>query len=509
MKKMKWTLFAAVGMAALVLTGCLFVPAAPTGVIEGFVVDHGAGEPVRGAVVMAYPEGGDIPLYTVGSDYYGPVAITDADGYYRLTVPEGVYTVRAEKDGHAVSVSHGIVVGSTAKLDIILKPVFNPDWSLEPPEVTLTGVDEGGVYSGPIDFRVDAQGPNDIALIYVALGKTPGSGWLTGTRQIYSSTYTTGDVTIDPADFGVEGETTFEVVVYDVNGNRTHLVRNIQVDVASGPATLDPPAAMSILAVTLGKKVEFYNEGFTVPSGAGELQIQAAPAGGNLYVELTWDASPDDAVVGGTGITGYRIYRRLAGETEYTPIGTVAQFDAVYDPDTGDFLYYLFRDSSPALQEGVMAGYRIRAYKGTTESDPVEDATTPLGSWDVRLLEPADGATGVSLTPTFRWQPTNLVGNDQYYLWVLWDLAQGLAGYYLYEDKLNETEHAFTGIPGTPFERLQPHRVYQWYIGLAVAYDDFAAPKAVSVAVNDWWTDAYPYWDMPATDLFTFTTGDW
>lgn len=154
-----------------------------------------------------------------------------------------------------------------------------------------------------------------------------------------------------------------------------------------------------------------------------------------------------------------------------------------------------------------MAGYRIRAYKGATESDPVEDATTPLGSWDVRLLEPADGATGVSLTPTFRWQPTNLVGNDQYYLWVLWDLAQGLAGYYLYVDKLNETEHAFTGIPGTPFERLQPHRVYQWYIGLAVAYDDFAAPKAVSVAVNDWWTDAY--WDMPATDLFTFTTGDW
>jgi len=405
-------------------------------------------------------------------------------------------------------VAHGIVVGSTAKLDIILKPVFNPDWPLEPPEVTLTGVEEGGTYSGPISFRVDAQGPNDIDLIYVALGKTPGSGWLTGTRQVYSSTYTTGDVTIDPAEFGVEGETTFEVVVYDLNGNRTHLVHNIQVDVASGPGTLDPPATMDILAVTLGKKVEFYEAGFTVPSGAGDLQIQAAPAGGNLYIELTWDASPDDAVVGGAGITGYRIYRKLAGEGDYTLIATVAQFDAVYDPDTGVFLYYQFRDSSPALEEGVEASYQVRAYMGATESAAVEDATTPLGVWDVELLEPADGATDVSLTPTFRWQPTQRVGGDQYYLWVLWDLALG-AGYYLKAEKLNETEHVFTGLPGTPYERLQPHRVYQWYIGLAVAYDDFADPKAVSVATNDWWTADYPYWDMPATDLFTFTTGDW
>lgn len=498
MKKLKWTLFAAVGVAALALTGCLFVPAAPTGVIEGFVVDHRAGEPVQGAVVMAYPEGGDVPLYTVGSEYYGAVAITGPDGRYRLTVPEGIYTVRAEKDGHAVSVVHGVVVGSTAKLDIILKPVFNPDWPLEPPEVTLTGVEEGGVYSGPISFRVDAQGPNDIMFIYVALGKTPGARFLTAPRQVYVSTYTTGDQTIDPADFGVEGETTFQVVVYDVNGNRTHLIRNIRVDVAIGPDTLNPPGALDVLAVTLGKKVAFMNAPITVSTGAGELQIQAAPDGASLYVELSWDASPDDPA----NVTGYRVYRRLAGEAEYTLIATV--------PADGS-PSYTFRDCSPALEAGVETSYQVRAYKGTTESAAIEASTTPLGAWDVDLLEPADGATDVSLTPTFRWQPTVRVGADQYYVLVLWDLALG-AGNLLISEFLNETEAPWTdvGIPGSPYERLQPHRVYQWYIGEAVAYDDFDDPTAISIAVNDIrWITENPHFPLAATDLYTFTTGDW
>jgi|GEM_PF-1056821 hypothetical protein len=523
MKNLRWTLFAAVGMAALALTGCLFVPAAPTGVIEGFVVDHGAGEPVQGAVVMAYPEGGDIPLYTVGSAYYGPVATTDADGYYRLIVPEGVYTVRAEKDGHAVSVAHGIVVGSTAKLDIILKPVFNPDWPLEPPEVTVT-IEGQLVTPGDeivltadqladgLDYRVDAQGPNDIDIIYAALGKTPGAGWLTGTREYFSSTYTTGDAALDPALYGVEEWTTFEVVVYDVNSNRTHLLFPVYLEPHAPPATLDPPTELyRILAVTLGKKMEFYGETMAVPSGAGELEISAAPEGGNLYVELIWKPSPDDTVSGGAGITGYRIYRKLAGEDDYRLIGTVAQGDLGYDTDGDDVDdAYLFRDSSPELSPGLEVSYQIRAYMGNTESAPVEGTTTPLDIWDVRLLEPADGATDVSLTPTFRWQPTKILGNDQYYLWVLWDLALG-AGYYLTVDMLNQTEYDFAGIPGSSFERLQPHRVYQWYIGVAVAYDDFHNPTAMSVAIQDGWSGgSIPVVPtLPATDFFTFTTGDW
>ncbi|HIQ00207.1 TPA: hypothetical protein EYH33_06685 [Candidatus Bipolaricaulota bacterium] len=510
MKNAKRLVVSLAGMAALALAGCMFIPAAPTGSIEGFVVDHGSGEPVVGAVVLAYPEGGDVPLYTVGSAYYGPVATTDASGHYKLTVPEGIYTVRAEKDGQAVSIIQGVVVGSTAKLDIIQKPVFNPGWPLEPPEVEVTiegnpvepgdriELDAAALADG-LDFRVDASGPNDINLIYAALGKTPGAGWLTAPREVFGSTYTSGDATLDPANYGVEGWTTFEVVVYDMNENRVHLIFHVYIPEAAGPPSIGAPTGLTALAVTLGKKVSFYGEPLTVPSGAGELEIHAAPEGGNLYVELTWDASPDDA-----SITGYRIYRKLAGEADFELIGTVA---AAGDPTAS----YTFRDSSSRLAVGVEATYQVRAYQGSTESAAVEASTTPLDVWDVRLLEPADGATGVSLTPTFRWQPTKVVGNDQYYVWVLWDLALG-AGYYLATDFLNETQFDYTdlGIVADPYEYLQPHRVYQWYIGEAVAYDDFANPTAISIAVNDVsWLTGNPHMPLPATDLFTFTTGDW
>lgn len=497
MKKAKYLLLLGAGLAALALAGCMFIPAAPTGYIEGYVVDAGAGAPVVGAKVTAWIQDGQSPIYQVSSGYFTPFATTDADGFYRLVVPEGVYTVVVEKEGYGTSKVEGVRVGSTAKLDIVEKPLFNPAWPAEPPEVTLTGVEEGGTYSAPISFRVDAQGPNDIKYIYVALGKTPGSSYLTAPRQIYQATYTTGDQTIDPADFGVEGDTTFEVVVYDVNENRTHLIRHIYVEPSAGGGPIQPPAGLAALAVTLSKRVGFYKGPITVPSGAGDISIQAAPAGANLYVELSWDASPDDA-----SITGYRIYRRLQGEADFSLVGTVAADGSAS---------YAFRDPSPALQVGVEATYQVRAYVGSTESEAVEASTTPLGTWDVELLEPADGATDVSLTPTFRWRPTAEVGSDQYYLWVLWDLACG-APYLVPVEFLNQTEFEYEdlGIAGDPYERLQPHRVYQWYIGEAVAYDDFVNPTAISIAVNDMsWLTGNPHVGIPATDLFTFTTGDW
>jgi hypothetical protein len=92
---------------------------------------------------------------------------------------------------------------------------------LTPPTVTITGIKEGDTISGPVTVRIDARGPNDILYIYAAFGKTPGASLLTAPRVIYSNTYTTGQFSINPADYGVAGATTFEVVVYDWNYNRT------------------------------------------------------------------------------------------------------------------------------------------------------------------------------------------------------------------------------------------------------------------------------------------------
>jgi len=479
-------------LSGLALSGCLFIKAPPTGVIEGYVTNHLSGEPVVGALVRAWPVDGEAPRYTVISDYYGATTVTNSEGYYRLVVPEGLYVVEVRKEGHATSRVEGVKVGSTARVDIVQKPVFNPNWPVEPPEVTVNGVTEGMTITGPIEISIEARGPNDIQLIYAAFGKMPGASWLTAPREVFSGTYSTGTFTLDPAEYGVSGETTIEIVVYDQNDNRTHVIYRVYVQPAETPATVAAPSYTTVplaRAVTLSKQVAFMS-----------LEPQAAPAGANIYVELRWAKSPDDP-----DITGYRIYRKLAGEADFRLIYTVGATGA----DT-----YTYRDGSPDLKVGVQATYRITAYKGEAESDYIEASTTPLPPWEVRLLEPADESTGVSLTPTFRWEPSPVVGTVQRYRLWLWDAVHGW-GWALISPVLQNTTtcswsqlFVYPAYPtaGTPWERLQPNRTYEWYLDYAVAFDAYPNWTAASVAVNDGVTTAFPT-VLPA-EMAQFTTGE-
>ncbi len=494
----KRVLFAGLVLSALALSGCLFIRAPSTGVIEGYVTNHLSGEPVAGALVKAWPMNGEAPRYFVISDYYGASTVTNSEGYYRLVVPEGMYVVEVRKEGHATSRVEGVKVASTARVDIVQKPVFNPNWSLEPPKVTVTGVTEGMTIFGPIEVKIDAQGPNDINLIYAAFGKMPGAALLTSPRAVYSNTYTTGTFTINPATYGVSGWTTFEVVVYDWNENRTHVIFRVYVEPAPSPAAIAAPLppianilvdtirgvlipAKTALAVTLSKQVGFFG-----------LEPQAAPPGANVYVELRWRKSLDDPA----NVTGYRIYRKLAGETDFRLLYTVAATGAAT---------YLYRDSTPDLKVGVTATYRIVAYKGDVESDPLEASCTPLPPWDVQLLSPADGAQDVPLYPTFAWAPTALVGTTRFYRIRLWDTPHG--GYTLtITPPLDATSVTYTGIPNTGFERLQPHRMYMWEMQAAFALDMTTA-NAVSIAANAGYTTTFP--TQVPTQIFAFTTGDW
>ncbi len=496
--KKKLFLSLVLSLGAAFLSGCLFVPAPSTGTVEGFVTDHLSGEPVGGASVNAWPLGGSTPMYSVGSPYYGSSTVTDANGFYRLVLPEGLYVLEVRKDGHATSRVEGVKVASTARVDTVLKPRANPFWSVQPPTVTITGIAEGDTVSGPINVKIDAQGPNDIYIIYAAFGKMPGAALLTTPRAAYSNTYTTGTFTINPATYGVSGETTFEVVVYDWNDNRTHVIYRVFVPPAAAPpsiaAPLPPTAnilvdavhgvlvpARTALAVTLNKKVEFLG-----------WEPQAAPPGGNLYVELRWRKSPDDPA----NVAGYRIYRKLAGEADFRLLYTIAATGASA---------YLYRDSTPDLRVGLTATYRVVAYKGDVESAPLEDSCTPLPTWDVKLLTPVDEASGVGLFPTFTWQPTAVVGTTQFYRVRLWDTPHG--GYTItITPPLNTTSATYGGIPNTGFERLQPHRMYQWEVQAAIAIDVTTA-NAISIAANYGYTTVFP--TQRAWEVFSFTTGDW
>jgi hypothetical protein len=382
----------------------------------------------------------------------------------------------------------------------VLKPVENPEWSRKPPTVTITGVAEGDTITGPISVRIDAEGPNHIQHIYAAFGKMPGAALLTAPRVIFSNTYTTGTITMDPAAYGVAGDTTFEVVVYDFNMNRTHVILRVTVTPgAAGPVSpplaptaniLVVPAPIGVLigpetalAVTLGKRLAFFG-----------VEPQAAPAGANLYVELRWRKAAGDAA-GVTG-DGYRIYRRLATEADFRLLYTVNATGAAT---------YIYRDSTPDLLVGLTAHYRITYFRGTAESLPLEASATPLPAWDVRLVSPADYATGVGLHPTFSWAPTATVGTTQFYQVLLLDTPHGGGAVTL--DVRDATSVTYAGIPGGPFERLQPHRVYQWEMRAALGIDTDTA-NAVSVATNSlWFTGVFP--PQQPWEMFTFTTGDW
>lgn len=495
---LKRVLLVGLALGALALSGCLFVRAPSTGVIEGYVTDCRAGAPVAGALVKAWPLDGEQPKYTVISDYYSPTAITNADGYYRLVVPEGKYVVEVRKDDYGTSRVEGVKVASTARVDIVAYPAASPTWSFTPPQVTITGINDGDTISGPVTVKIDAQGPNDIMYIYAAFGKTPGASWLTAPRVIYSNTYTTGFFTINPADYGVAGETTFEVVVYDWNNNRTHVIYRVFVTPgADGPVSppLPPTAAIltdtafgvliparTALAVTLGKQVGYYG-----------LEPEAAPPGGNIYVELRWRKSASDAA-DVTG-DGYRIYRKLANETEYRLLYTVNATGAAT---------YTYRDGSPDLKVGVRADYRITYFRGTVESEPLEASCTPLPMWDVRLVSPENQASGVPLYPTFTWSPTATVGTTQFYQIVFWDMGHGPANGIVIRT-LNQTSATYTGIPGSLWERLIPHRMYHWGMRAALGID--LDLNAVSVAVNDGYTTVLP--TVKPTEMWVFTTGDW
>ena len=63
----------------------------------------------------------------------------------------------------------------------------------------------------------------------------------------------------------------------------------------------------------------------------------------------------------------------------------------------------------------------------------------------------------------------------------------------------------------TPWEVLQPHRLYEWEVAYAVAVDNLERPTAVSVAINRFGLTPIgipsPPYEIEATDNFSFTTG--
>lgn len=75
-----------------------------------------------------------------------------------------------------------------------------------------------------------------------------------------------------------------------------------------------------------------------------------------------------------------------------------------------------FYDTDPSLEVGKTAYYQLSAYNTAGESGRSETvSTTPLPPFNVLLKEPGNEAMGLSLTPTFKWELNDFVGDHQSY----------------------------------------------------------------------------------------------
>ncbi len=408
----------------------------PTGphTLNGVVVSEGAGAPVGGSTLNLYFQG--TLLRTVTSD---------AEGRFTFDrLPEGIYRLEAQKPGMAGSVVEGIRVPAMPSITVIQKPAFDASATTTPPTliVTRNGTDplEGQTFTNTIPFRVQVDTSKDyvkpMRYIYVALGRTPGSAFLTQTttssRRLFTDTEDTGNQTLSGsqvAGFGdADGEEVYlEVVAYDFNNNRSHYILPVTfINTASTQNnTVSAPTGVTATAITLTQAVGFYSVKapltLTVPLGKGQMGEMplAAPEGSNLYVEVRWCYTASVVPF------AFDIERSEDGQN-WTRVGTVGGARSSSCPTNAFDRPFFFRDASPDLTPGQTYYYRVVA-RGANRAESASSSTTPLPPFFAPLVAPADEAKDVPKTPDFViGHPQLAIGADgAAYNLLLWDTLTG------------------------------------------------------------------------------------
>lgn len=425
----------------------------PTAVhsLSGTVVSEYAGGPVAGSSLKLYKGSTLVATGTSSSD----------GSFNFVNLSPGVYRLEAQKPGMAGSVLEGIRVPEMASVTLIQKPAFDATATTTPPTLIVTqdGTQplEGQTFTNTIPFRVQVDTAKDyvrpMRYIYVALGRTPGSAFITNsatwTRRIFTDTEDTGNQSLsgsNVAGFGsASGETVYlEVVAYDFNQNRSHYLipLTFKNTAASQNNTVVAPTAVAATAITLTQAVGFYEvkapAKLTVPVAKGTLgeltlDPQAAPPGSNLYVEVRWCYSSTNPTPFAFDI------ERSADGVNWQRVGTVGGGRSASCPTNPFNRPFFFRDASPDLTPGQAYLYRVVA-RGANRAESAPSSTTPLPPFFAPLMSPADESTGVPLTPNFTiGHPQLSIGADgAAYNLVLWDTLTGdsvawqtLAGYNL------------------------------------------------------------------------------
>ena len=402
---------------------------------------------------------------------------TDAEGNYVIDkVPVGTHDVIVTQSGRATSKVQSITIikDQTITVDFIQKKVNVPAWETEPPTISITGIAEGATLSGLVTCSAQVADDSDIKCIYVGFDYVPGD------LGCNFESYDSNEIVLGPIDTTTisDGEFQIVIVTYDMNYNRSQLTLNITVDNGGSGAVPATPTSLWPLSITFGENLGAFSTGrnelfnrigtkedpniINLPEGKTidlDSIIKVAGPDSNLFVEINWDSVVD--------ATGYKIYRKFDGEAAYHCIGSTE--------------YPEFIDTDSRLSIGKKTYYQVSAFNAFGESDPTAaEWTIPLSKFNLNLVSPQNGATGVSLTPTLQWQPVEIVGDYQIYNCYIMGKNDSSS---TWEDvTVNET---FVTYNSTPLQYL---KVYEWNVNFAIAYDfdDFFDLRARAISIAGW-----------------------
>jgi len=433
------------------------------GSISGTVISDAAGPAVEGSTVT-------IAGTTVSTT-------TDVEGNYVIDkVPVGTHDVIVTQSGRATSKVQSITIieNQITSVDFIQKKVNVPTWEIDPPTISTTGIADGDTLSGTVTCSAQVSDSSDIKSIFVGFDCVP-----TELENDFVSE-DSNEINLDSIDTTIipDGESQIVIVTYDMNYNRSQLTLNITIDNGGSGAVPATPTSLWPLSITVGENVGLFSTGrnelfnridtkedpniINLPEGKIidlNSVIKVAGPDSNLFVEIDWESVVD--------ATGYRIYRKFDDEATFHRIGSTE--------------YSEFIDTDLRLSVGKKTYYKVSAINGFGESvKTAAEWTTPLPKFNLNLVSPQNGATGVSLTPTLQWLPIETVGNYQIYNCYIMGKNDNSS---TWEDAtVNET---FVVYDGTPLQYL---KVYEWNVDYAIAYDytydydDSIDLRAISIA---------------------------
>lgn len=435
--------------------------------ISGYVTITKGGPPLTGATVTG-------PSEDMG-------VVTDETGYFRFPVPEGYddfFTLWVEKEAFARGKLQNISreIGNFMEMEIPVREALHSDWSLEPPVITINGIQPYEEVTGELKLEFEITGERPIYVFYVyfsGLQRSPQEGFFVDFVDTGR-----GEVEIDTSLYP-NGKNFILVQAYDDNGNLT--VKVVPVNVNNHPTAEEVPGDLNYFnaySITLGDTLGYYaleqgdlSREITLPQDLPDwpeiepITLKNVPTGITLYNHLEWDPVE--------GADGYRIYRSFDGYNYQLLSST---------PET------FITDFSPKLKPEREVEYYVEPYNSYGTSKGLYRWLLPLDHFNVSLQSPANGANNVPLNPTFSWknQETFFQGtrNEWMRAYISYEYYFHLydgTGWKVYDKKIEEKQTFSYPL------LLNPGAVYSWDIYDADAFilytmDEEGYSFAISIA---------------------------